>query len=75
MESIASHLLVGLLGAGIVWYLNRPIRRQFRLLMEALDEGKQEGKDWRLVRDEAGRPKGVRMMYGASAATDKPGVQ
>lgn len=74
MESIASHLVVGLLGAAIVWYVDRPIRRQFRLLMEAVDEGKQEGKDWRFVRDGSGRPTGIRIMYGASAATDKPGV-
>jgi len=74
MESIASHLVVGLLGAAIVWYLDRPVRRQFRLLMDVINEGKQEGKDWRFVRDESGRPTGVRVMYGASAPTDKPGV-
>jgi hypothetical protein len=73
MDSILSHLVVGLLGAGIVWFVDRPIRRQFRLLMEAIAEGKQEGKDWRLVRDQEGRPTGVRIMYGASAPSDKPG--
>ncbi len=73
MESILSHLVAGLFGAGIMWFVDRPIRRQFRLLMEAIDEGKQEGKDWRLVRDTAGRPTGVRIMYGASAPSDKPG--
>jgi hypothetical protein len=41
MDSIVSHLVIGLLGAGIVWFVDRPIRRQFRLLMEAIDEGKQ----------------------------------
>ena len=74
MESVASHLIVGLLGAGIVWYIDRPIRRQFRLLMDAVDDRKEEGKDWRFVRDQSGRPTGVRIMYGASAPSDKPGV-
>ena len=73
MDSIVSHLVIGLLGAGIVWLVDRPIRRQFRLLMEAIDDGKQEGKDWRFVRDRVGRPNGIRIMYGASAPSDKPG--
>jgi hypothetical protein len=73
MDSILSHLVIGLLGAGIVWFVDRPVRRQFRLLMEAIDEGKQEDKDWRFVRDTGGRPTGIRIMYGASAPTDKPG--
>jgi YD repeat-containing protein len=41
--------------------------------MEAIDEKKQEGKDWRFVRDATGRPTGIRIMYGASAPTDRPG--
>jgi len=65
-------MLVGMLGAGIVWWIDRPIRRQFKLILEALSEGKQEGKDWRLVTDEAGEPKGIRIMYGASAPSDDP---
>jgi len=65
-------LVVGLLGAGIVWWIDRPIRRQFKLILEALSEGKQEGKDWRLVMDEAGEPKGIRIMYRASAHTHDP---
>lgn len=73
MESLVSHLVIALIGAGIVWFVDRPVRRQFRLLMDAIDEGKQEGKDWRFVRDNAGRPTGVRIMYGASAPSDKPG--
>ena len=72
MESLVSHMLVGMLGAGIVWWIDRPIRRQFKLILEALSEGKQEGKDWRLVTDEAGEPKGIRIIYGASAPTDDP---
>ncbi len=72
MESLVSHMLVGMLGAGIVWWIDRPIRRQFKLILEALSEGKQEGKDWRLVTDEAGEPKGIRIMYGASAPSDDP---
>ena len=72
MEALVSHMLVGLLGAGVVWWIDRPIRRQFKLILEALSEGKKEGKDWRLVTDEAGEPKGIRIMYGASAPGDDP---
>ena len=49
MESLASHIVAGVLGAGIVWWVDRPIRRQFKLILSALAEGKEEGKDWRLV--------------------------
>ena len=72
MEALASYLIAAALGAGIVWWIDRPIRRQFKLILEALSEGKQEGKDWRLVTDEAGEPKGIRIIYGASAPTDDP---
>ena len=72
MEALFSHMLTGVLGAGIVWWIDRPIRRQFKLILMALSEGKKEGKDWRLVKDETGEPKGIRIMYGASAPTDDP---
>ncbi len=72
MESLLSHMVVGALGAGIVWWIDRPIRRQFRLILTALSEGKKEGQDWRLVTDDAGEPKGIRIMYSASAPTDDP---
>lgn len=72
MEALVSHLVMGGLGAGIVWWIDRPIRRQFKLILVALSEGKKEGEDWRLVTDEAGEPKGIRIMYGASAPTDDP---
>ena len=72
MEALVSHLMVGLLGAGVVWWIDRPIRRQFKLILEALSEGKKEGVDWRLVMDDAGEPKGIRIMYGASAPSDDP---
>ena len=72
MESLMSHLVVGAMGAGIVWWIDRPIRRQFKLILTALSEGKKEGKDWRLVTDEAGEPTGIRIMYGASAPADDP---
>ena len=67
-----SHLITGVLGAGIVWWIDRPIRRQFKLILVALSEGKKEGEDWRLVNNEAGEPKGIRIMYGASAPGDDP---
>ena len=72
MESLMSHLVVGAMGAGIVWWIDRPIRRQFKLILTALSEGKKEGQDWRLVNDESGEPKGIRIMYGASAPSDDP---
>ena len=72
MESLVSHLVMGVLGAGIVWWIDRPIRRQFKLILVALAEGKEEGKDWRLVTNEAGEPKGIRIMYGASPPSDDP---
>ena len=31
MESIVSHLVMGVLGAGIVWWIDRPVCRQFKL--------------------------------------------
>ena len=72
MEALVSHIVVGVLGAGIVWWIDRPIRRQFKLILEALSEGKKEGEGWRLVTDDAGQPKGIRIMYGASAPGDDP---
>ena len=72
MEALVSHLVVGALGAGMVWRIDRPIRRQFKLILEALSEGKKEGQDWRLVTNDAGEPKGIRIMYRASAPGDDP---
>jgi hypothetical protein len=72
MEALVSHLVVGALGAGMVWWIDRPIRRQFKLILEALSEGKKEGQDWRLVTNDAGEPKGIRIMYGAPAPSDDP---
>lgn len=73
MESLVSHLIAGIVGAGIVWFADRSAKRQFKNMLDAIDSKKVEGKDWRFVRDEEGRPKGFRLMYGASADTDKPG--
>ncbi len=72
MDGLLSHLVVGALGAGIVWWIDRPIRRQFTLLLAALSEGKKEGEGWRFVKNDAGEPKGIRIMYGASAPSDDP---
>lgn len=55
-----------------MWWIDRPIRRQFKLILVALSEGKKEGEDWRLVNNEAGEPQGIRSMYGASAPSDDP---
>ncbi|MEE3185097.1 MAG: hypothetical protein VX310_04990 [Gemmatimonadota bacterium] len=72
MEALVSHLVVGALGAGMVWRIDRPIHRQFKLILEALSEGKKEGQDWRLVTNDAGEPEGIRMMYRASWPGDDP---
>ncbi len=72
LESLVSHLTAGVIGAAIIWWPNRTIKRQFFSMMEAIDEGKEQGKDWKLLRDEAGNPKGFRRMLGASAASDAP---
>ena len=72
MEFLFSHVVVGLMGAGVVWWVDRPIRRQFKLILTALSEGKKEGQDWRLVNNKAGEPTGIRIMYGASAPSDDP---
>jgi len=72
MESLFSHVVVGAMGAGIVWWMDRPIRRQFKLMLTALSEGKKEGQGWRLVNNDAGEPTGIRIMYGASAPSDDP---
>ncbi len=72
MESLVSHVTMAVLGAGIMWWIDRPIRRQFRLILTALSEGKKEGEDWRLVTNESGEPTGIRIMYGASAPSDDP---
>ena len=72
MEALVSHLVVGALGAGMVWRIDRRIRRQFKPILKALSEGKKEGQDWRLVTNDAGEPEGIRIMYRASAPGDDP---
>jgi hypothetical protein len=72
VESIFTHLFAAALGAAIVWYRDRPAKRQLQLMMEAIDTGKEEGKDWRFVRDQDGTPIGFRLTLGASASSDNP---
>ncbi len=72
LESVVSHLVAGAIGAGIIWYPNRTIKRQFLLMMEAIDAGKEQGKEWRFLRNESGEPNGFRLIMGASAKTDDP---
>ena len=71
MESLFTHLVAAAIGGGIVWYRDRTMKKQFLLMLEALDSGKQEGKDWKFVRDDSGKAVGFRVTLGASAATDK----
>jgi hypothetical protein len=73
-ETILSHVVALAIGAAVVWLRDRPRRRQFQLMLEAIDEGKEQGADWKLVRDASGRPTGFRLTLGASAPSDKPGA-
>jgi hypothetical protein len=73
LETAASYLVAAAVGAFAIWYPNRRIKRQFTLMLEAIAEGKVEGKDWRFVRDARGNPVGFRVIHSASAPTDKPG--
>ncbi len=72
VEWLFTHIFAGLVGAGIVWFRNRPANRQFKLMMEAVDTGQQQDKDWKFVRDAQGNPTGFRLTMGASAASDDP---
>ncbi len=72
LESMVSHLVAGAIGAGIIWYPNRTIKRQFFLMMEAIDTGKEQGKEWKFLRNESGEPNGFRLIMGASAKSDDP---
>ena len=72
LETLVSYATVGALGAAIVWWPNRKIKRQFFSMMEAIDEGEEQGKDWKLLRDESGSPIGFRRMLGASNQSDDP---
>ncbi len=73
MESIASLVFAFAAGAGVMWWVNRPAKRQFMMMMEAIDTGKERDKDWKFVRDDSGNPTGFRLIYGASSPTDKAG--
>ena len=72
LETLVSHVVAGVIGAGIIWYPNRTIKRQFFSMREAIDAGKEQGKEWRFIRDESGEPKAFRLVMGASASTDDP---
>ena len=72
MEWLFTHAFAVAVGAGIVWFRDRSVKRQFQLMLEAIDSGKQQDKDWRFVRDAEGNPVGFRVTMGASASTDNP---
>ena len=72
LESVVSHLTAAVIGAFVIWWPNRTIKRQFFSMMEAISEGQEQGKDWKLLHNESGEPTGFRRMMGASAATDDP---
>ncbi len=72
LESVVGYLVAGAIGAGIIWYPNRTIKRQFFLMMEAIDTGKEQGKEWKFLRNESGEPNGFRLIMGASAKSDDP---
>ncbi len=72
LESVVSHLVAGAIGAGIIWYPNRSIKRQFFSMMEAIDAKKEQGTEWKFLRNESGEPNGFRLIMGASAKSDDP---
>lgn len=72
IETLVTHLTAAAIGAAVIWFPNRTIKRQFTAMLEAIDEGKERDKDWRFVRDEAGAPVGFRAMLGASGSSDDP---
>ncbi len=72
LETLVTHLTAAAIGAAIIWFPNRTIKRQFFAMLEAVDQGKEKDKDWRLVRDNAGIPVGFRVMLGASGSGDDP---
>ena len=72
LETLVTHMTAGAIGAAIIWFPNRTIKRQFKAMLEAIGEGKEKDKDWRFVRDAAGNPVGFRVMMGASGSSDDP---
>jgi len=72
LETLVTHLTAAAVGAAVVWFPSRTIKRQFSAMLEAIDEGKEKDKDWRFVRDDSGRPVGFRVMLGASGTSDDP---
>lgn len=72
LETLVTHLTMAVIGAAIVWFPNRKVKRQFVSMLEAIDQGKERDKDWRFVRDDAGNPIGFRVVMGASGSSDDP---
>lgn len=72
LETLVTHLTAAVIGAAVIWFPNRTIKRQFTAMLEAIDQGKVQDKDWRFVRDDAGNPVGFRVMLGASGSSDDP---
>ena len=72
LETLVTHLTAVVIGAAVIWFPNRTIKRQFTAMLEAIDQGKVQDKDWRFVRDDAGNPVGFRVMLGASGSSDDP---
>lgn len=72
LETLVTHLTAAVIGAAVVWFPNRTVKRQFQAMLEAIDQGKEKDKDWRFVRDGAGNPVGFRVMLGASGSKDDP---
>jgi hypothetical protein len=72
LETLVTHLTAAGIGAAVIWWPSRKIKRQFVAMLEAIDEGKERDKDWRFVRDDSGHPVGFRVMMGASGSSDDP---
>lgn len=72
LETLVTHLTAAAIGAAVIWWPNRTIKRQFLAMLEAIDQGREKDKDWRFVRNDAGEPVGFRVMMGASGSSDDP---
>ena len=72
LETLVTHLTAAAVGAAVIWWPSRTIKRQFAAMLEAIDQGKEKDKDWRFVRNDAGDPVGFRVMMGASGSSDDP---
>ena len=44
LETLVTHLTAAAIGAAVIWWPSRKIKRQFVAMLEAIDEGKERDK-------------------------------